>query len=70
MSRPPIVEVSVTGTDGERVAIGLMTAHQALSLPEHVPFEASHPDHEPGATDVLLDRGTLQAHVDGSPSNS
>ncbi|WP_165823560.1 hypothetical protein [Metarhizobium album] len=43
-----------------------MTPRQALQLPDHVEFEASHPDHEAGNTDVLLDREMLQDHVDAS----
>ncbi|PWE53760.1 hypothetical protein DEM27_24820 [Metarhizobium album] len=60
------VEISVTSDEGVRTPIGLMTPRQALQLPDHVEFEASHPDHEAGNTDVLLDREMLQDHVDAS----
>lgn len=63
------VEVSVTSNEGVRIPIGLMTPHQALALPEEVAFEASHPDHEVGNTDVLLDREMLQDHVDAAASS-
>lgn len=60
----PIVEVTVTGPEGERVPLGLMNSKQALALPQGVVFEASHPDHEAGSTDLFIDRDTLQDHVD------
>jgi hypothetical protein len=57
------IEISVTSDEGLRIPIGLMTPRQALELPDQVEFEASHPDHEAGHTDVFLDREMLHDHL-------
>ncbi|EPE96436.1 hypothetical protein [Rhizobium grahamii] len=54
-----MVEVAVT-SEGERVALGIMNAQQALSLPKNIDIEISHPDHEAGATDTFIDREELK----------
>ncbi|MCS3742142.1 hypothetical protein [Rhizobium sp. BK661] len=46
-SRTNLVEVAVT-SKGERLALGIMNAKQALSLAEAIEIEISHPDHETG----------------------
>lgn len=57
-----MVEVAVT-SEGERVALGIMNAKQALSLPEDIEIEISHPDHEAGSTDTFIDRDELKART-------
>jgi hypothetical protein len=51
-----IVEVTVTNDGGEQVPVGIMTAKQALSLPEEMDVSVSHPDPKVGATDEFIDR--------------
>ncbi len=58
-----IVEVAVT-SGGERIPLGLMSAEQALSLPEEIVLEVSHPEHEAGATDTYISRDDLREHVE------
>jgi hypothetical protein len=58
-----IVEVAVT-SDGQRIPMGLMSAEQALSLPEEIDVEVSHPQHEAGATDIYISRDELKEHVE------
>jgi hypothetical protein len=65
--RHAIVEVSVTSANGDRVPVGLMNTQQALSLPPEFDIEVSHPAHEAGSTDILMDRATLQDHIDATP---
>lgn len=61
MSRKKLVEVAVPRGD-EHIPLGIMTAHQALDLPPHIDVKVSHPDHEPGATDLFIDRSALRDH--------
>jgi len=61
MSTKDLVEVTVS-PGGRRMPIGLMTIGQALSLPNDIEFEASHPDHEAGSTDVFVSREALNNH--------
>lgn len=56
-----IVEVAVT-SDGQRIPMGLMSAEQALSLPDEIDVEVSHPEHEAGATDTYISRDELKEH--------
>ncbi|MDM9646825.1 hypothetical protein [Rhizobium sp. S163] len=58
-----LVEVAVT-SDGQRVPMGLMSTEQALSLPEDIDVEVSHPEHEAGATDTYISRDELKEHVE------
>jgi hypothetical protein len=62
-----IVEVLVTSADGDRIPVGLMNTEQALSLPPEIDIEVSHPAHQAGSTDIFMDRGALQDHVDITP---
>lgn len=55
----PLVEVAARTEDG-RVPLGIMTTKQALDLPEELDVEISHPDKEPGVTDVFIDRVELR----------
>lgn len=57
-----IVEVAVTW-DGDRTPVGLMSAEQALELPDYIEIEISHPDHEAGATDTFISKGELVEHI-------
>lgn len=58
-----IVEVAVT-SGGQRIPMGVMSAEQALSLPEEIDVEVSHPQHEAGATDIYISRDELKEHVE------
>ena len=60
---PTIVEVAVK-SEGQRIPMGLMSAEQALSLPEDIDVEVSHPEHEAGATETFISRDDLKEHVE------
>jgi hypothetical protein len=65
MTRKKLVEVAVPRGD-DHVPLGIMTAHQAFDLPLNLEFKVSHPDHEPGATDLFVDRSVLRDHLGSS----
>ncbi|MDM9627661.1 hypothetical protein QTL95_17300 [Rhizobium sp. S152] len=62
-----IVEVAVT-SDGDPIPVGLMSAEQALELPEDIEILVSHPDHEAGATDIFISKDELAGHVTSAES--
>ncbi|MBW9118102.1 hypothetical protein JNB88_31300 [Rhizobium cauense] len=55
-----LVEVTVKADGGARIPLGIMNTQQAISLPDGLPVEVSHPDHEPGTTDVFIDKDELK----------
>ncbi|URK86122.1 hypothetical protein LP421_01705 (plasmid) [Rhizobium sp. RCAM05350] len=57
-----IVEATVK-VEGERVPVGIMNVQQALDMPTEDGMKFSHPDEEPGKTDVLLSRKELKDAV-------
>lgn len=54
-SKTPLVEV-VTITPNGPVALGIVNAEQALALPDDLGVLVSHPDLEPGTTDVYVEK--------------
>lgn len=62
-SKKQLVEVAVDTEEG-RVPLGIMSAKQALELPDDLDVEVSHPDHEPGSTDVFIQKDELRRHLD------
>ncbi len=58
-----IVEVSVNSAAGDRIPVGLMNAEQALSLPEEIDIEVSHPERQSGDPEIFMDRSALRDHV-------
>ena len=56
-----LVEVVVPTANGNK-ALGIMNVEQALSLPEEINAQVSHPDKEAGATDDFIDREELERH--------
>lgn len=59
-----IVEVSVNSTTGGRIPVGLMNTEQALSLPEEIDIEVSHPEQQAGDPEIFLDRAALRDHIE------
>lgn len=57
-----IVEVTLSG-DGSRLPVGLMNVEQALALPPEMEIEASHPEHEAGATYTFISRDELKHYL-------
>ena len=62
-SKKQLVEVAVDTEDG-RIPLGIMNADQALALPDDLDVEVSHPDHEPGNTDLFIQKDELRRHLD------
>lgn len=54
-----VVEVVAEMEDGV-IALGIMNAEQAITLPSDVDVKISPPDDEPGKTDRFLDRYEVQ----------
>lgn len=57
-----IVEATVK-VEGERVPVGIMNTKQALDMPAEEGMKFSHPDEQPGESDVLLSRKELKEAV-------
>ncbi|MBB2676961.1 hypothetical protein [Rhizobium phaseoli] len=62
ISKKQLVEVAVDTEEG-RVPLGIMNAGQALALSDDFDVEVSHPDHEPGKTDLFIRKDELRRHI-------